>query len=82
MKKCSVVDGNVQCSRMDTAGGGTPQYEQQTNLDDRRKALDRLIKDYREQLDKLKVIQLAVEVLNKARIMRNPGNILEGKKNS
>ncbi|XP_067948322.1 extracellular sulfatase Sulf-2-like [Watersipora subatra] len=65
VQKCSVVEGEVQCSRLpDRIDSGK---RQRTSFNDRRKALDRLIKDYREQLGKLKGLRKDLE-LNQNRV--------------
>lgn len=47
VQKCSIVDGSVQCARIDNL--------QNMSFTDQRQALDKLIGQYRQQLNKLKV---------------------------
>ena len=47
VQKCSIVDGSVQCSRIDNL--------KNMSYGDQRQALDDLIQQYRQQLTKLKV---------------------------
>lgn len=48
VQKCYIVDGAVECSKLDEPISATDWQSQ-------RQALDSLIQEYREQLDKLKV---------------------------
>lgn len=55
VKKCSVIEGEVKCRRVEANGKPKGGRKSQRVLSSHQKALDDLIRDYKQQLVQLRV---------------------------